>query len=290
MRLLILLFSWLSLHCTLQMTVFVFQLNSFLKLSRTLYLEILYNIISIKQLCSIIESLFPPQSSVVRLHLLDYWTLIKVPLAFFAPLCFTSPHFRVKYCVLCRFVQPKRLFDSLSAINDKEKQQILLFEKLEPVDVWHFCLNQLSPPNVVLDPVGKNCIKCGFLCCPDFLEINLEMFWMCHKKNRFGLVVGNISLDAFLPHHTWLKWSFSIVFKLFWRSTMTDFAPTHLIWNQVCFTSSFFNSAPKLFQCRQSNVKQCVISMWYWLILYFYFNTRLLFLMEWCFYIRWSWQ
>lgn len=86
MRLLILLFSWLSLHCTLQMTVFVFQSRSFLKLSRTLYSEILYKIISIKQLCSVIESLLPPQSSVVRLHLLDYWILIQVLLEFFVPL------------------------------------------------------------------------------------------------------------------------------------------------------------------------------------------------------------
>lgn len=116
MRLLILLFSWLSLHCTLQMTVFVFQSHGFLKLSRTLYLEILYKIISIKQLCSIIESLLPPQSSVVRLHLLDYWVLIKVPLTFLSLLlCYTSPHFRVKYCVFAFLSNPKDSSTHLAA-------------------------------------------------------------------------------------------------------------------------------------------------------------------------------
>lgn len=32
---------------------------------------------------------------------------------------------------------PKTL--SFTIINDKEKQQILTFQKLEPANVWHFC-------------------------------------------------------------------------------------------------------------------------------------------------------
>lgn len=43
-------------------------------------------------------------------------------------------------CLLCPTRSPKPKDSSFTLINDKEQQQILTFMKLEPANLWHFCL------------------------------------------------------------------------------------------------------------------------------------------------------
>ena len=82
----------------------------------------------------------------LMLHLHWFLLLIKLPIVFTSNRlvfkCITVSqsqkwHLQV---LLCPTRSPKSKDSSFTVRNDKEQQQILTFMKLEPANLWHFCL------------------------------------------------------------------------------------------------------------------------------------------------------